>query len=270
MGGIENGFLEIGRLDTLAAGDSALHRLDPRAKLLATLVFIVTVVSFDKYTVSGLAPFFLYPFVLVSAGGLPAGFLFKKLLWVAPFALFIGIANPFLDRDVLIHLGPLGISGGWVSFCSIMMRFFLTVSAALILIALTGFNSVCMALEKLGTPAPFVVQLLFLYRYLFVLVEEAARMVRARALRSFSGRTMPFKTFAPLVGQLLLRTLDRAQRIHLAMRCRGFDGRVRVLSPLKFGGAELAFAAGWSAYFLVMRFFDLPHVLGILVTEIMG
>ena len=58
---------------------------------------------------------------------------------------------------------------------------------ALILIAVTGFNAVCLALDKLGTPRVFVVQLVFLYRYMFVLVDEAARMVRARSLRTFEG-----------------------------------------------------------------------------------
>ena len=59
--------------------------------------------------------------------------------------------------------------------------------AALTLIAVTGFNAVCLALDKLGTPRVFVIQLVFLYRYVFVLVDEAARMVRARSLRTFEG-----------------------------------------------------------------------------------
>ena len=151
-------------MDIMASGDSLLHRLDPRAKLITTLLFIVAVVSFDRYTILAFIPFFIYPIVLISAGGLPAGYLLKKILWVSPFAVLVGIFNPVMDREIIYQIGSIGISGGWVSFFSILMRFLLTVSAALILIALTGFNAVCQALTRLGVPRPFVVQLLFIYR----------------------------------------------------------------------------------------------------------
>lgn len=267
MAKIESAFFDLGYLDTLAAQDTAIHRLDPRIKLVTTLVFVVCVVSFDKHEISALLPFFLFPAVLLGLGQLPPGFLAKKLLLVSPFAIMVGIFNPLLDQHVLIHLGPLGISGGWLSFLSILLRFTLTVSAVLILIATTGFNAVCMALEKLGAPKIFAVQLLVLYRYLFVLVEEGLRMNRARALRSFQGRGLGLKAFASFIGQLLLRTLDRAQRIHLAMLCRGFDGEIRIRRPLCIGARDLAFLVGWSSAFILMRAFDLPQLLGILVTE---
>jgi cobalt/nickel transport system permease protein len=186
---------------------------------------------------------------------------------VSPFALLIGIFNPLMDRDILITLGGLDITGGWVSFVSILLRFFLTVGAALVLIAATGFNAVCMGLEKLGTPRVFVVQLMFLYRYIFVLVDEAARMVRARSLRSFGHNGTGLRVFGNMVGQLLLRTMDRAQRIHLAMRCRGFDGQIHLMKRLKIGPREIFFTVGWSALFIVMRFYNFPQLVGSAFTE---
>ncbi len=270
MAKIDSGFLDIGYMDTLAGGDSRLHRLDPRAKLVTTLVFIVAVVSFDKYALSALIPFFLFPMVLIAASGLPVRYLIKKVMIVTPFALLIGIFNPLLDREIVIQIGSIPISGGWVSFFSILIRFALTVTAALVLIALTGFNAVCMALEKLGTPRPFVVQLLFLYRYLFVLTEEAVRMVRARSLRSFRSGAMGFAAFASLIGHLLLRTLDRAQRVHLAMCCRGFDGHIRMIKPMHIGWREIVFTIGWSGLFVCMRRFNLPVKIGELMMGLMG
>ena len=237
---IESSLLNIGYFETLSYQQTPLHRLDPRTKLLTTLVFIIAVVSFGKYEITGLLPFMIYPVALIAVGNLPPGYLVRKILLAAPFAFFIGIFNPLLDRNVLVQLGPVGLSGGWVSFASIMIRFTLTVSAALILIASTGLNAVCLALERLGAPTGFVVQLLFLYRYIFVLTDEALRLVRARSLRSFQGRGLGFKVFTHLIGQLLLRTLARAQRIHLAMRSRGFDGKIRLAAspgtPLKGRG----------------------------------
>jgi cobalt/nickel transport system permease protein len=111
----------------------------------------------------------------------------------------------------------------------------LTVTAALILVSLTGFNAVCASLLKLGVPRPFAVQLLFFYRYIFVLVDEAERMVRAGSLRAFNSGAMGFKNFISLLSHLLLRTLDRAERIYLAMRCRGFDGRIRIIRTMNIG-----------------------------------
>lgn len=270
MAKIESAFFDIGTLDTLADRDTPIHRLDPRAKLLTTLVFIVTVASFDPYEIAGLLPFFLYPVVLIAVGDLPTGYLLRKLLLVAPFALFIGIFNPLLDREILFRIGPVAVSGGCVSFCSILLRFTLTIGAALILIATTSFPGVCMALERLGTPRVFAVQLLFLYRYIFVLIDEALRMARARELRSFHGRGMGMKIFGDLIGQLLLRTLARAQRIHLAMLCRGFDGEIRLLRPLGIGRPEIVFTLGWSAAFILLRLYNVPRLLGRMLTEFAG
>lgn len=260
--GIYAGFFDLGRLDRLAYLDSPIHRLDPRAKLVTTMVFLLCVVSFGKYQVSALLPFFLFPVVLASLGRLPLGYLGRRVLAVAPFAFFIGVFNPLLDREPLFYLGSLGVSGGWVSFASILLRFALTVGMAFILIATTSFHGVCMALGKLGAPRLMANQLLFLYRYLFVLGDEAMRLIRARALRSFDGRGMGMRVYGHMLGHLLLRSLGRAQRIHLAMRCRGFDGEIRLLRRLKLGGREIAFTLGWCAVFLAFRFYNVPRFLG--------
>jgi cobalt/nickel transport system permease protein len=151
-----------------------------------------------------------------------------------------------------------------------MLRCVLTVSAALILIASTGLNAVCLALDKLGAPRSFVMQLLFLYRYIFVLTDEALRLVRARSLRSFQGRGLGLKVFGNLIGQLLLRTLARARRIHLAMLSRGFEGTMHLLRPLRLRFQDAAFLLGWSALFVLMRWYNIPHLLGGLMAGAKG
>ena len=80
---------------------------------------------------------------------------------------------------------------------------------------------------------------------------------------------MGIRVIGSLVGQLLLRTLDRAHRIHLAMLCRGFDGEVRLLRPLKFTGMDLAYTLGWSALFVIMRLYDIPQSLGTIIMELL-
>jgi cobalt/nickel transport system permease protein len=253
---------DIGYLDTFSGGTSAVHRLDPRAKLITTLGFIVAVVSFDKYALSALIPFCVFPVALAAESGLPARYLLKKVLILLPVATVIALGNPLFDRQIAAYIGPWGISGGWISFFSVIVRFAFTVSAVLVLIATTGLNAVCMGLSKLGVPRPFVVQLLLLYRYIFVLMEEAGKMVRACALRSFDRRAMSLRTFNSLIGCLLVRAIDRSERVYLAMRSRGFDGRVRILRTMKAGPRETAFTAGWLFVFVILRCYNIPVLLG--------
>jgi len=174
--------------------------------------------------------------------------------------------NPLFDRQVLLRLGPLDIWGGWVSCTSIVIRALLTASAAIILVALPGFPAICAALERLGMPRVFAVQLLFLYRYIFVLTDEGGRVVRARQLRACGRQGLGLRHFGPLVGHLLLRTWERAERIHMAMLARGFTGETHSRRQGHFGRSEVLFLGGWSALFIVMRLYNLPQQLGMLLT----
>jgi cobalt/nickel transport system permease protein len=266
MAKIDTAFIDLGYLDTLATGDSIIHRLDPRIKVLTAAVFVICVVSFDKYVIGAMLPFVLILSLLMGLGGIPAHFILKKLALVSPFAILLGMFNPFLDQQTLLYLGPLPVSGGWLSFLSILLRFCLTVGAMLILIATTGFNGVCMAMEKMGMPKIFAVQLLLLYRYIFVLMDEGQRMYRARALRSFQGRGTDMKTFGHLIGGLLLRTLDRGQRIHLAMLCRGFDGTIRTRRAPPFTIRNMLLFFLSCLILITIRRYDCSLLLGQLLT----
>ncbi|PKQ38247.1 MAG: cobalt ECF transporter T component CbiQ [Actinobacteria bacterium HGW-Actinobacteria-1] len=268
MSTLEQGLYELGRLDQAAGADTPVHRLDPRAKVVTTLVFIVCVVSFGKYSVLPLLPFALFPIVLASEGGLTLELIGKRLLIAAPFAVFVGIFNPLIDREVVTRVAGLAISGGWVSYASILVRFVLTVSAALVLIATTRFNDIVLALERLGMPEVLATQLLLLYRYIFVLAEEAMRMSRARTLRSFDGRGMGMRVYVQMLGQLLLRTFARAERIYAAMLGRGFDGHVRSPRRLSFSAGDAVFILGWSAAFVAFRLVNVPQLLGSLVMRL--
>lgn len=257
--------LDIKRLEEMAAADSPIHRLDARAKVMVTLIFSMTVISFDRYELSALFPFFVYPAAMIARSTLPPLFILRKVLLLCPFVLCVALFNPLLDRTVVMQFGSWGISGGWLSFCSIIIRSLLTVGAALILLGVTGFTAICQALEKLGVPQLFAVQLLFLYRYLFVLAEEGKRAAAARELRSFGNRGRGIRSYGSMIGYLMLRTWQRAERIHRAMLARGFAGEFHGRSCTRFGRAEAAHLAGWSAAFFCMRIENVASLLGRLV-----
>lgn len=265
MSRLEAALADLRLADTLAARDTALARLDPRAKIVATLAFLVAVVSFDRYAVAALLPFALYPVALVAMGEVPWRWLARKLAIAAPFAILLGIANPLFDRAPMAIAGDASLAAGWVSFASILVRFALTVSAALAVIAGTGMHALCAGLAALGTPRVFTAQLLFLWRYAFVLGGEGARMATAREARG--GRGSPtLAVYGSLAGHLLLRAFERAERIHRAMLARGFDGEIRSLRALRWTNRDTAFVAGWVAFFAIARAFDLPLALGRLLT----
>ncbi len=257
---------EADRLDRLAYLDSPAHRLDPRGKLLATLIFVVAIVSFPKYEVAALAPFVFFPLLLAAAGGIPLRLIVRRVAIVSPFAIMIGLFNPLLDRAPGIVLGPFALAAGWLSFASILARFALTMSAVLALAATTSFPALCRGLTALGVPRAFVVQLLFLYRYLFLLAEESGRLRRARDLRGLGAKGRSLRVAAAAMAVLFTRTLDRAERIYQAMAARGFDGTVRQLRTLRFRAADALFLGGVAGGAVALRLLPVTVWLGALGT----
>lgn len=258
---LDNAYYSIGRLDRLSYQDTFIHRLDPRTKVIVTIFFILTVVSYPKYEVVGLTPFFLFPMLMISLGDIPAVFLLKKILIVSPFAIFIGIFNPVFDAGTVQVFGST-FSAGWISFLSILLKFTLTISAALLLIATTSFPGVCHALRKIGLPGLFVSQLLFLYRYLFVLLEEAMRIIRARDMRSFGGRGLDARVAVRIIGALFLRTVERAERIYSAMLSRGFQGDMPTMKRSKLRLVDAVFLIAVVLGLALFRFYSVPDILG--------
>lgn len=265
---LQAAILDLKRFDLFANGSSPLHRLDPRAKVLTTGCFILAVVSFNRYELTPLFPFFIFPIAMVALGGLPALFILRKVALVCPLVLLVAIFNPILDREVVARLGTLDITAGWLSLCSILIKSLLTVGTALVLVGTTGFTAICRALEKLGMPRAFVVQLQFLYRYIFVLAEETKRAAMARQLRACGRKGLGVNSYGNLVGHLLLRTWQRAERVHMAMLARGFRGEFCSRTPFRFGGAETLFVTGWLLLFVLLRLHNLPLFLGSLITEL--
>ncbi|MCK9227979.1 MAG: cobalt ECF transporter T component CbiQ [Syntrophorhabdaceae bacterium] len=255
-------YYNIGFLDQLSYKDTFVHKLDPRAKIITTSLFFFTVISFSKYEVASLLPFFLYPVLLMTIGEIPFMLIFRKVILVSPFAVFIGIFNPLLDSGQVFIFQGLAISVGWLSFFSILIRFTLTVSTTLLLIATTSFPGVCHGLRQLGLPSLFVSQLSFLYRYIFVLMEETMRIVRARNMRSYGERGKDMRILVRIAGMLFIRTVERAERIYSAMLSRGFQGDMPSLKPYRIKMADVVFTVSILTFLYVFRLYPVTRILG--------
>lgn len=254
--------------DHLAQPGADLGR-DARAKLIVTLAFILTVVSYDRYAVAALLPLAAYPWLTGVAARVDWPPLLHKLLLASPFALMVGLFNPLFDTAPLLRLGSYEISGGWVSLGSILLRFALSMSGALLLVATTGVPAIATALARLGVPAPFCTQLLFLYRYAFVLGEQASHLLTAVQMRGMGRARISLRVWSALVSQLLLRSFDRAQTIHLAMLARGFTGVMPVRQTQRWTTADTRYTLAWCSIFALLRWVDLPQALGRAVLNLM-
>jgi cobalt/nickel transport system permease protein len=267
MSNIMNSLYNMRLLDDLARKETFIHRIHPLVKLLTTVIYLTVVVSFNRYEIIGLFPLIFYPVLVLVLAELPIGPIFRRILLVEPFIIGIGILNPLFDHQVFI-LGGLTISRGWVTFFSVFLKCGFTVTAALLLIATTGMDSLASALRMLKIPRLFVLQLLLTYRYISVLMEEVARTLRAYSLRAPQQKGVHRSVWGSLAGQIIIRTFERAQRIYQAMCLRGFAGEYNIGDYRKIKAPDWAYLAGWVLFFAVARIYNIPVMIGSLLTGV--
>ncbi|MGE5379759.1 MAG: cobalt ECF transporter T component CbiQ [Methylocystaceae bacterium] len=254
-------------LDELAHKDTPLHRLHPMVNLLTTVIFLVVVLSFDRYSITGLLPLLIYPILVFTLAEIPVRPILHKLLPVLPIIIGIGVFNPIFDRQT-VEVGTFIIVRGWITFLSIALKCGLTVTAALLLIAVTGMNNLAGALRQIRIPKLFVLQLLLTYRYITVLGEELAHMQQAYSLRAPGQRGINWRTWGPFAGQLLLRTYDRALRVYQAMTLRGFTGEYHSGKIRNLRLPDLVYILSWVSFFIVARIYNLPWLIGAWLTGV--
>jgi len=208
-------------LDRFSRGDSVCHRWSPRLKIVLTLAVIVTAL---------LLPISLWPlhgclgallFVAHAAAGIPAGYLVRRVLLLLPMLALMALMVP-ISR---------GLQGGWDVASAMVVRSTLALLATLWLVNTTPFDRLLVALQGLGMPRIFVALLAFTYRYVYVVFDELARMRTAQRARTFGrrGAWATWKSTAQLVAMLVIRSMNRTERVHNAMLARGWHGDVHTL-----------------------------------------
>lgn len=214
-------------MDAMAMQDKWPNRLHPLAKLLTTLCYITALLSFSKYELSGTAGMGLYLLFLFITGEISVRRSLKQVRLVLVLVCAVGIANPFMDRTVAGHIGMITVTGGMLSMAVLMLKGIFAVLASYLLIVTTTVEQICYALRLLHVPKMLVSVLLLVYRYMVVLLKEAERMIQAYELRAPGQKGIHFRAWGALAGQLLLRSIDRAQIVYESMLLRGFDGEFR-------------------------------------------
>jgi len=252
-------------LEDIAHKKTIIHKLHPVIKLVTTFIYLTIIVSFDKYEITGLFPLILFPVIMTAAAEIPVFPLIKRLIYIEPLIIGIGILNPLFDNKIISIYG-LSISSGWIVFISIVLKSSLTVTSAIILMATTGIDKIALSLRSLKIPKIFVLQILLTYRYISILIEEAGRTMKAYSIRSFENKGIQKKAWGSLLGGLVIRTYDRAQRIYEAMCIRGFSGEYNTGGIFKLSLSDILFLIFWTLFFIVSRLVNLPLLLGLLIT----
>lgn len=208
-------------LDRYSRGDTVCHRLPAPLKILLTGTVIIA---------AALLPVAMWPlhvclavivFMGLSLAEIPLAYLWRRILLLTPCVVCIALAVP-LSR---------AFTAGWEIMATIMVRAGVSFLAGLWLVNVTPFDQLLAAFGKLGMPRLMIDLLAFMYRYVFVLFDELARMRTARRARTFGprGAWAEWKSTTQLLGMLLIRAMNRAERIYGAMCARNWSGKVRPL-----------------------------------------
>ena len=237
-------------IDRIASLSGPLHSMDPRVKLLATLVFVLLIVlTPDGWFIS----FGVYAALLVvvmAASRLPVSYIAVRSLTIIPFALAVSIFVPFTTPGPVVREFPVGpfdiavTSTGLVRFASLGLRALISFFATIMLVASTRFGDLMGAAGKLGMPSKIVEVMSFMYRYLFIIIDEAAHMMLARDLRSFRGKRLSLLTASGgIVGALFVRSFEHADRLYNAMLLRGYTGKPTALAPMHIRIADIVYSS---------------------------
>jgi cobalt/nickel transport system permease protein len=245
-------------IDCFAQGDSPVHRLDARVKLVVALAYSAVLISFNRYAVGELWPMLIGPMAWLWIGGVPLGFVLRRLVVLSPFIAMLCLMSPLYDRPTHeAALGPwhFAVAGGWLTAADVGLKFSFGVMALTALMCTTPFSALLEAMRRFGAPRILAMQLGVLYRYVFVLVDEAMRIRRARdfrgAARAPAGRRLA--AVGGVIGSLFVRSLERSERVHAAMCARGYTGRAHGLRQLRLRWPDAAFTAGAGAYLVLCR-----------------
>ncbi len=229
------------------------------ALLIVTLLYLGLMLSVAPEALARLLWFALYPIVMAPVAGEDYGHIFCRSLVVLPFVLLIGIFNPIYQTEPAFTVSGVIVSRGWVTFVSIVVRTLLSVQALLILVDSVGFVGLCQSLHRIGVPSVLTTQLMMVYRYMTVLLQESLDMTRARQARGYRGGSMSLSMWGSYCGQLFLRTVARSERVHRAMLARGFDGVIPVLKENKtWSGRDTAAVIVIASIFILFRWGPLP------------
>lgn len=244
--------------EPFAVGDSIIHQLDPRVRLISAGVYSVVIALSRNFQV--LTAALIISALLVMLAQLPAREVLKRILAVNIFIVLLWLVLPVtFYGSVAFELGPLPVyKAGIIMATQITLKSNAIVLALIALVATMNFSIIGYALNWMRIPDKIVHLLLMAYRYVFLIEQEYRRLIRAARIRGFRPGTNlhTYKTYAGIVGMLLVRSALRADRVYKAMLCRGFKRKFYCLHEFESGNPDWLFAIIMSGIMILLVYFE--------------
>ncbi len=233
--------------EAFATGDSVLHRLDPRLRIVFAVLFSFFLAVSKSF--SAMAAGLVLSLILVGMSRIPVKEAAKRLSVINGFNLALLLVLPFtFEGTVLFTVGPLDCAReGVILALQITLKSNAILLAFIALVSTMTIATLGNALNRLHMPQKIVYLLLIAYRYVFVLEQEYRRLSCAMKVRGFEPKTNlhTYRSYAYLFGMLLVRASARADRVYQSMLCRGFKGKFYCLHQFEFSKLDRAWAAGF-------------------------
>jgi len=248
----------IGLSEEFAGGGTLLHRMDPRVKVVVAAFFSITVaVSVERF------PLFLalgFAFALAVIARLNFFQVLRRLVPANAFVLVLWLTLPAtVVGEPAAWIGPIVLSRE-----GIRLAFLVTLKANAIVISIIALLNtsrlldIAHAARHLRVPDKLVMIFYFCIRYFHLIGSEYLRLREAMKVRSFRPRTnmRTYKSYANLLGMLLVRSHDRAERVYAAMLCRGFNGRINILSHFRLRPIDYVSGIGMMIFVVILVYFQ--------------
>jgi cobalt/nickel transport system permease protein len=227
--------------EKFSEGDSTLHRLDPRVKIIVAILFSVIVALTNKYSL--LTGGLLFAVGAVVVARLRAKEIISRLLVVNSFIFLLWLMLPFTFPGKNIYtLGSLNISQEGIKYALLItIKSNAIILAGIALLSTSSIFNLVHALRHLHFPDKLTQLFFFTYRYTQTIHSEYIRLNNAIKIRGFKPRTNfhTYRTYAYLVGMMLVRSYDRSKRVYNAMLCRGFKGKFWTLNHFAFKKSDV-------------------------------
>ncbi|MCI9533170.1 MAG: cobalt ECF transporter T component CbiQ [Lachnospiraceae bacterium] len=253
MNKLDGSLCDIHHMDVIVERNRWLNHIYPLIKLVVTICFITITVSFSKYNLAGILRMGVYPIIVFILGEVSFKDALRKLWVILPIICLMGIFNPIFDQQPMLEIAGITVTAGMVSMLTLMVKGIYSVLASYLLIATTPIEKICHALRLLHVPVVIVTQILLTYRYIRLLLNEARRMIQAYSLRAPNQKGVHFKVWGSLVGQLLLKSIDRADEVYESMLLRGYNGEFYYDTKISCRAGDYAYLAAWCTVFFCLR-----------------
>lgn len=233
-------------------GDSIIHRLDPRAKLVLTMLYIVMLFMVKNF--SGFVVFALFSIFVICCAKIPVRYVLKGLKPLLFIIIFTAILNVFMTQGRIAFRIPYTNivatwEGIWLAAFMIIRLVFLIVGTSILTlttspISLTdGIEHLLSPFKKIGVPAHELAMMMTIaIRFIPTLLEETEKIMKAQTSRGADFETGNIlkraKALVPLLVPLFISAFRRADELALAMECRCYNGgngrtRMKILKITK-------------------------------------